>query len=201
MRTPVAATMPNITMPAPPSTNEGTDATMCAIFGNRPSAMRITPPMAATKRDRTPVTVTSPTFCENDVYGNVLNTPPITVPRPSARRPRVRSSVESFLPVISASARNMPVDSTRVINITMHIEAMAPKWKVGMPKCSGVMTATQSASVMPAKLTLPNAMAMRVPITMPSSTAMLPIRPRPYFVSNRMITSTASAMPRPLRSP
>ncbi len=67
MRTPVAATMPNITMPAPPSTNGGTEATTCAIFGNSPSAIRITPPVAATKRERTPVTVTSPTFCENEV--------------------------------------------------------------------------------------------------------------------------------------
>ena len=47
-RMPVAATMPNITMPAPPSTNCGTEATTCAILGNRPKAIRIRPPAAAT---------------------------------------------------------------------------------------------------------------------------------------------------------
>ena len=64
---PVAATMPNMTMPAPPSTNGGTEATTCAIFGSRPSRNRITPPAAHTQRLRTPVMPTSPTFCENEV--------------------------------------------------------------------------------------------------------------------------------------
>ncbi len=95
----------------------------------------------------------------------------------------------------------MPVDSTSVISITTHIEAMAPRRKVGMPKCSGVMTAIQSASATPAKLTLPAAMAISVPHTMPSSTAMLPIRPRPYLVSSRMMTSTDSAIASPPGSP
>ncbi len=44
MRAPVAATMPNITRPAPPSTTCGTASTRAAIFGNRPSASMITPP-------------------------------------------------------------------------------------------------------------------------------------------------------------
>ena len=64
---PVAATIPNITMPAPPSTNCGTEATTCAIFGNNPKATRIAPPATHTHRLRTPVTPTSPTFCENEV--------------------------------------------------------------------------------------------------------------------------------------
>ena len=45
------------------------------------------PPVAVTQRDRTPVTPTRPTFCENDVYGNVLKIPPRMVPTPSARSP------------------------------------------------------------------------------------------------------------------
>ncbi|MOA63710.1 hypothetical protein D3C78_1895320 [compost metagenome] len=48
IRMPVAATMPNITMPAPPSTNCGTEATTWAILGNRPKAIRMMPPAAAT---------------------------------------------------------------------------------------------------------------------------------------------------------
>ena len=64
---PVAATMPNITMPAPPSTKLGTEATRCPIFGKIPNTSRITPPIAVTQRLLTPVTPTRPTFCENDV--------------------------------------------------------------------------------------------------------------------------------------
>ena len=45
---PVAATMPNITSPAPPSTNGGTDSTSAAILGSRPSTIMMTPPATQT---------------------------------------------------------------------------------------------------------------------------------------------------------
>ena len=61
---PVAATMPNMTMPAPPSTTVGKASTSAPILGIRPSTTRIAPPATHTKRLRTPVTPTSPTFCE-----------------------------------------------------------------------------------------------------------------------------------------
>ena len=61
---PVAATMPNITMPAPPSTTVGSDSISAAILGSRPSVIRMTPPATQTKRLLTPVTATRPTFCE-----------------------------------------------------------------------------------------------------------------------------------------
>ncbi|MCY1248472.1 hypothetical protein D9M72_619090 [compost metagenome] len=48
MRTPVAATMPNITRPAPPSTKVGTASTSAPIFGIRPSTIMIAPPMTQT---------------------------------------------------------------------------------------------------------------------------------------------------------
>ena len=44
---PFAATIPNITIPAPPSTNAGTDATTCAIFGNRPNKSMARTPKCA----------------------------------------------------------------------------------------------------------------------------------------------------------
>ena len=81
--------MPNITRPAPPSTNSGTDSTSAAIFGSSPSTIMIAPPATQTQRLLTPVTLTRPTFCEKLVYGKVLKTPPISVPRPSVRRPAV----------------------------------------------------------------------------------------------------------------
>jgi len=67
IRAPVAATMPNITRPAPPSTTSGTASTSAASFGNRPSSSMMPPPVTVTQRERTPVTLTKPTFCENDV--------------------------------------------------------------------------------------------------------------------------------------
>jgi hypothetical protein len=66
---PVAATMPNITSPAPPSTKVGSASTSAPIFGMRPSTIRMMPPATQTKRLRTPVTPTRPTFCENDGVG------------------------------------------------------------------------------------------------------------------------------------
>ena len=36
-------------------------------FGSKPSASMIKPPVAVTHLDRTPLTPTRPTFCENDV--------------------------------------------------------------------------------------------------------------------------------------
>ena len=64
---PVAATMPNITSPAPPSTTVGSASTSAPIFGIRPSTTMMTPPATQTKRERMPVTPTRPTFCENEV--------------------------------------------------------------------------------------------------------------------------------------
>ncbi len=67
MRMPVAATMPNMTRPAPPRTIVGTDSTKAPIFGTRPRTIRMMPPATQTKRLRTPVTPTRPTFWLKDV--------------------------------------------------------------------------------------------------------------------------------------
>ncbi|MCY1307510.1 hypothetical protein D9M70_574370 [compost metagenome] len=88
-----------------------------------------------------------------------------------------------------------------MISMTMHIDRIAVTSKVGMPKCSGVMTATRLASSRPSNETLPMPIATRVPMMMPSSTAQLATRPRPYLVSSRMVTSVSPAMPRLARSP
>ena len=53
---------------------------------------------------------TRPTFCANAVYGNVLNTPPRTVPRPSAHTVGKVSGV-IFLSTISPTATMSPVVS------------------------------------------------------------------------------------------
>src|SRR5271169_4291261 len=53
-----AATMPNMMKPAPPSTHCGTEATMNASFGIRPSTSMMPPPATQTQRLYTPVTPT-----------------------------------------------------------------------------------------------------------------------------------------------
>ena len=45
---PVAATMPNITSPAPPSTTVGSASTSAPIFGISPSTIMIAPPATQT---------------------------------------------------------------------------------------------------------------------------------------------------------
>ena len=130
---PVAATMPNITRPAPPSTKVGSDSISAAILGNTPSTIRMTPPATQTKRLLTPVTATRPTFCEKLVYGKVLKMPPMKVPRPSVRRPRVRAARSTLRSVISPSARNMPVDSIITTIITSVIVKIRIGSNTGMP--------------------------------------------------------------------
>ena len=62
VRMPEAATIPNSAIPAPPSTALGTPSTIAETFGISPSTTRMTPAAVATKRERTPVSETSPTF-------------------------------------------------------------------------------------------------------------------------------------------
>ena len=125
------------------------------------------------------VTPTSPTFCEKLVYGNVLKMPPISVPRPSVRRPRARSSWSSGLPVMSDSARNMPVDSIITTIITSVMVRIMTGSNVGMPNAKGVTTSNHAALPTLSKLILPIATATTQPAMMPSSTATLETKPRP----------------------
>ena len=95
------------------------------------------PPATQTNRLLIPVMPTRPTFCENDVYGKVLNRPPIKVPRPSVRRPRTISAGSIFFPVISPRARNMPADSIMTTIMTMHIVMIGTTLNVGTPNWNG----------------------------------------------------------------
>ena len=137
----------------------------------------ITPPATQTKRLLMPVTPTRPTFCEKLVYGKVLNTPPRIVPRPSVRRPRVRSSCVMRFPVMSPSARNMPVDSIITTIITRVMVRISTGSKVGMPNWNGSTTSNQAALATLSKFIMPMAVASTLPTTMPSSTEMLLRKP------------------------
>ena len=68
--------------------------------------------------------------------------------------------------------------------------------KMGMPKAKGVTTSKLLALATFSKVILPMPVANTHPATMPSSTAMLAMKPLPYFTSSRITTSTKPAMAR-----
>ena len=118
--------------------------------------------------------------------------PPISVPRPSVRKPAASSGWLIFLPVMSDSARNMPVDSI----ITSTMVRIITGSNVGMPKAKGVTTSNQCALPTLSKFILPMAMVTAHPATMPSKTEMLATKPLAYFTSSRMNSKTAAATAR-----
>ena len=100
------------------------------------------------------------------------------------------------LPVMSAKARNMPVDSIITTIITNVMVRIITPSKVGMPKANGVTTSNQAALATLSKPILPRPTATTQPATMPSNTAMLAMKPRPYLEISRMVPSTKAAMAR-----
>ena len=169
--------MPNITSPAPPSTNCGIEATSTAILGTMPNRIKMIPEAMHTQRLWTRVTLTSPTFCENDVCGKLLNVPPIIVPTPSTRNPRIMSWEESLRPTISPSARNIPIDSINTMINTAVMVRMETGSKIGIPNDIGVTIANHEASCSPDKLTSFIIHESKKPNTIPSNTATLDINP------------------------
>ena len=130
------------------------------------------------------------------MYGKVLKMPPISVPRPSVRSPAASSGWPIFLPVMSDSARNMPVDSIITTIITSVIVRIITGSKVGMPKANGVTKSNQFALATLSKFILPIAMATAQPATMPSSTEMLATKPFMYLTNSSITTSTKAAIAR-----
>src|SRR4029078_11275095 len=101
----LAATVPNSASPAPPSTGSGIDAMIAPSLGTSPSATRMMPLTATTKRLLMPVIATSPTFCANALTGKPLSRPPeIVVARVSARRPPTNVRPSAGLPKSCARA-------------------------------------------------------------------------------------------------
>lgn len=86
------------------------------------------------------------------------------------------------------------MDSIITTIITSTIVRIITGSKVGMPNAKGVTMSNQCAVATLAKLILPSSAASAQPATMPSSTEMLATKPRAYFTSSRMKTSTTAAM-------
>ncbi len=97
---------------------------------------------------------------------------------------------------MSPTARNMPVDSMKVTNITVTIVAIANGSKCGRPKWNGITMPTHGACVTPSMFTRPSANAMMKPATMPSSTEILARKPLANLLMSRINISTSSDSPR-----
>ncbi len=139
---------------------------------------------------------TRPTFWENEVCGKVLRQPAISVESESAIRPRVRVRLSTGRPTMSPTARNMPVDSTSVTIMTMHIAATAVRWKVGQPKWNGVTRAMSGRSASPSRRNRPSGQARHRPAARPISTATLATKPVAKRLTTRITASTKAATPR-----
>ena len=85
---PVAATMPNMAMAAPPNTAGGIEATRYAAFGSRLRVIRKIPAMMVTERQRTPVICTRPMFWAKEEWVKVLKKPAINEAPASHSKPR-----------------------------------------------------------------------------------------------------------------
>ena len=98
---PAAATVPNITIPTPPSTGCGIPFISAANLGNNPSTTRSIPAITATCLLATLVNGISPTFWLNEVFGNAPTTPPNILPTPSASTPE--PTLLSFISTLDTS--------------------------------------------------------------------------------------------------
>ena len=83
MRIPAAHTIPNIAIIAPPNTDVGIIVAKAANLGTKPNTTSIIPQTTITVVLRTLDNSTSPTFCENVVYGKELKIPPMIEAKPS----------------------------------------------------------------------------------------------------------------------
>ena len=169
---PLAATVPNSASPAPPSTGSGIDAMIAPSLGTSPSATRMMPLTATTKRLLMPVIATRPTFCANALTGKPLSRPPeIVVARVSARSPPTTVRPSAGRSITSPIARMSAVVSVMITSITMTIETIAAISNCGGPKWNGVDTANHWACPIRLKSTLPNGHATSVPSTRPARIA------------------------------
>ena len=192
---PLAATVPNSTMPAPPSTGVGTAAMIRPRTGSRPRTTRIAPPALTTNRLFTPVMATRPTFCANALWVKELNTGDRALESMSARSPLAMRLEETLLPVISPTARMSAVVSVSVTRMTMSMEMIAAISKVGGPNANGVGRAKMSPSPTSEKSALPITKAKTVPTTMASRIDSREMVPLPTLLSSSTTSRVSAASP------
>ncbi|MNH26938.1 hypothetical protein D3C79_870220 [compost metagenome] len=94
-------------------------------------------------------------FWANEEWVKVLKKPAMNDAPASHSRPRRSIPGVTSRSVTLPRARNMPVDSTKMITTTRHIDRIGARLKVGMPKCSGVTTCSHGAWLRPDRSTMP----------------------------------------------
>ena len=126
--------------------------------------------------------------------------PPISVPKPSVRSPAASAFWSTLRPVISPSARNMPVDSIITTIITSVMVRIRIGSKVGVAISNGSTMSKSGALTTLSKFILPVIVATTPPMTMPINTAMFETKPLAKRAISRIDTSTSAAIPTPASS-
>ena len=138
VRMPLAATVPNSTMPAPPRTGVGTAATTRPRTGSRPRITRITPPALTTKRLLTPVMATSPTFWAKALWVKELKSGEMALDSHVGAQPVADALGVDLGADDLADGQDVGRGLGQGHQDTISIEMMAATWKVGGPKANGV---------------------------------------------------------------
>src|SRR5689334_8358818 len=113
----------------------------------------------------------------------------------SARKPLPRRFESTLVPMISPTARISAEVSTRVTMITMHIDRIAAKWKVGMPKWNGAGKPNIGPWVTDEKSAMPRNTAMTVPMTIARRIDKREMVALPILLNSNTSTSVIAARP------
>jgi len=114
----------------------------------------------------------------------------------SARSPAAIVLSSAGRSTISPNASMSAVDSVIETTITTHSERIAARWNWGAPKWNGAGKPTTSASATGPKSVTPKGIAITVPATMPSRTAICLTKPRVKRRSSSTIRRVVAARPR-----
>ena len=114
----------NIITAAPPRTDCGMMDISAPIFGQNPHRIRKIAPMEIAKRLTTFVRETSPTFCENEVFGSTPNSAAKADPSPSQITPPDSSE--------SVASRSIPPSIQAEISPTVSIAVTINMMPIGM---------------------------------------------------------------------
>ncbi len=159
------------------------------------------PPVATTYRLRILVMATRPMFCAKALHMKPLKSGLIAEPRVSARRPAAMVFSSAGRSTISPKASMSAVDSVIETTITTHSETIAASWNCGAPKWNGVGKPMTAASATGPKSVAPNGIAISVPATRPSSTAICLTKPVVKRRRSSTINRVTAASPRFVAEP
>ena len=198
VRMPAAATDPKSTMPAPPSTGSGIAFMTRPSTGSRPSSTRMPPPAATTNRLLMPVSATMPTFWAKALIGKPLKIGANAVAPMSARRPAAIRLFGICVPRIWPTASRSAVVSAMITKATTHSEMITPIANCGAPKWNGWGSWKTGPLPTALQVTRPMTVAMSVPTTRPSMTAMRDQKPGAKRAMARVTTRVSTASSRPV---